>query len=172
LGRIQCRVLLPPRPRSRYFSSCTRHSGISHQKKLTNKRLASRAGEKEHDPISVSLPPFSKPIITLLKHSANRQCNFHKTRHFLSTLKDLFRIPDVIYTSSSILYFALQMPFAFRLTVPVLIGKEQVEPIGMEMNSLISYVRFEVFTSVTMKNGVLWEVTPCGYCKNRRFGGT
>jgi hypothetical protein len=23
-----------------------------------------------------------------------------------------------------------------------------------------------------MKNGVFWEVTPCGSCKNRRFGGT
>jgi hypothetical protein len=33
-------------------------------------------------------------------------------------------------------------------------------------------VRFEVFTVVTMKNGVFWDVTPCGSCKNRRFGGT
>jgi hypothetical protein len=23
-----------------------------------------------------------------------------------------------------------------------------------------------------MKNAVFWDVTPCGYCKNRRFGGT
>jgi hypothetical protein len=29
-------------------------------------------------------------------------------------------------------------------------------------------VRFEV----TMKNSVIWDVTPCGSCKNRRFGGT
>jgi hypothetical protein len=33
-------------------------------------------------------------------------------------------------------------------------------------------VRFEVFTAVTMKNGVFWVVTPCGSCKHRRFGGT
>jgi hypothetical protein len=33
-------------------------------------------------------------------------------------------------------------------------------------------VRFEVFTAVTMKNGVFWDVTPCGFYKNRRFGGT
>jgi hypothetical protein len=33
-------------------------------------------------------------------------------------------------------------------------------------------VRFEVFTAVTMKNGVFWDVTPCGSCKNWRFGGT
>jgi hypothetical protein len=31
------------------------------------------------------------------------------------------------------------------------------------------YVRFEVFTAVTMKNGVFWDFTPCGSCKNRRF---
>jgi hypothetical protein len=36
----------------------------------------------------------------------------------------------------------------------------------------IPYVRFEVFTAVTMKNGVVWVVMPCGSCKNRRFGGT
>jgi hypothetical protein len=33
-------------------------------------------------------------------------------------------------------------------------------------------VRFDVFTAVTMKNVVFWDVTPCGSCKNRRFGGT
>jgi hypothetical protein len=33
-------------------------------------------------------------------------------------------------------------------------------------------VRFEVFTAVTMKNSVFCDVTPCGSCKNRRFGGT
>jgi hypothetical protein len=37
---------------------------------------------------------------------------------------------------------------------------------------LMSVVRLEVFTAVTMKNGVFWDVTPCGSCKNRRFGGT
>jgi hypothetical protein len=36
----------------------------------------------------------------------------------------------------------------------------------------IYYVRFEVFTAVTMKNGVFWDVTPCDSCKNRRFEGT
>jgi hypothetical protein len=29
-------------------------------------------------------------------------------------------------------------------------------------------VRFEVFTAVTMKNGVFWVVTPCGSCATRR----
>jgi hypothetical protein len=29
-------------------------------------------------------------------------------------------------------------------------------------------VRFEVFTAVTVKNAVFWDVTPCGSCKNRQ----
>jgi hypothetical protein len=35
----------------------------------------------------------------------------------------------------------------------------------------IENVRFEVFTAVTMKNGIFWDVMPCGSCKNPRFGG-
>jgi hypothetical protein len=34
----------------------------------------------------------------------------------------------------------------------------------------IGYIRFEVSTAVTMKNVVFCDVTPCGSCKNRRFG--
>jgi hypothetical protein len=34
------------------------------------------------------------------------------------------------------------------------------------------FVRFEVFTAVTMKNGVFWVATPCDSCKNGRFGRT
>jgi hypothetical protein len=34
------------------------------------------------------------------------------------------------------------------------------------------HVRFEVFTAVTMNNGVFWDVTPFGSCNSRRFGGT
>jgi hypothetical protein len=34
----------------------------------------------------------------------------------------------------------------------------------------IRSVSFEVFTAVAVKNGDLWDVTPCGYCKNRLFG--
>jgi hypothetical protein len=29
-----------------------------------------------------------------------------------------------------------------------------------------------IFTAVTMKNAFFWDVTPCGSCKNRRFGGS
>jgi hypothetical protein len=51
--------------------------------------------------------------------------------------------------------------------------RKSVFAVVMEDNEgLQNYVRFEVFMAVTMKNGVFWDVTPCGSCKNRRFGGT
>jgi hypothetical protein len=33
-------------------------------------------------------------------------------------------------------------------------------------------VRSEVFTAVTRKNAVFWDVAPCRSCVNRRFRGT
>jgi hypothetical protein len=42
--------------------------------------------------------------------------------------------------------------------------------INFQRNKILP-VRLEVFTAVTIKNGVFWDVTPCGSCKNRRFGG-
>jgi hypothetical protein len=39
-------------------------------------------------------------------------------------------------------------------------------------NITLRYVRFEVFTAVTMKNAVFWHVAPCRYFVNQRFGGT
>jgi hypothetical protein len=33
------------------------------------------------------------------------------------------------------------------------------------------YVRFEVFTAVTMKKVISWDVTTCGSCKKRCFEG-
>jgi hypothetical protein len=42
----------------------------------------------------------------------------------------------------------------------------------LHVSTLNKIVRFEVFTAVTIKNGVFWDVTLCGSCKNGRFGGT
>jgi hypothetical protein len=33
-------------------------------------------------------------------------------------------------------------------------------------------IRFEVFTAVTVKNGVFWDVMLCGSCKNRCYVGS
>jgi hypothetical protein len=35
-----------------------------------------------------------------------------------------------------------------------------------------NFVRVEIFTAVTMKNSVVWDVTPYGSFKNRLFGGS
>jgi hypothetical protein len=42
----------------------------------------------------------------------------------------------------------------------------------LTLNRIWYSVSFEVFTAVTMENEVFWDVTPCGSCKNRLFGGT
>jgi hypothetical protein len=36
-----------------------------------------------------------------------------------------------------------------------------------ELDRLYNRVRFEVFTAVTIKNSVFWDVRQCGSCKNR-----
>jgi hypothetical protein len=35
----------------------------------------------------------------------------------------------------------------------------------------MKHAGFEVFMAVTMKNAILWDVAPCGFIINRRFGG-
>jgi hypothetical protein len=41
-----------------------------------------------------------------------------------------------------------------------------------EMQTVFHIVRYKVFTAVTTKNAVFWDVTPCGYCKNRSIERT
>jgi hypothetical protein len=44
--------------------------------------------------------------------------------------------------------------------------------IVQDKEQLSQNVRFEVFTAVTMKNGVFWDVAPCRSYVNQCFGGT
>jgi hypothetical protein len=44
---------------------------------------------------------------------------------------------------------------------------EFVRPLSDKMK-----LHFFAKALMNMKNGVFWVVTPCGSCKNRRFGGT
>jgi hypothetical protein len=39
------------------------------------------------------------------------------------------------------------------------------------MDSKAICVRLEVFTAVSVNNAVFWDVTQCGSCESRRFGG-
>jgi hypothetical protein len=43
---------------------------------------------------------------------------------------------------------------------------------GKDNETLDSVVGFEVFTAVTMKNAVSWDVAPCRFNVNRRFART
>jgi hypothetical protein len=43
---------------------------------------------------------------------------------------------------------------------------------GTQTERSLSCIRFEVFTAVTMKNVIFWDVTLCSSCNNRCFGGT
>jgi hypothetical protein len=63
------------------------------------------------------------------------------------------------------------------LTGWTLYQRPNVSPVKYELGLYIPeddilHIRFEVFTALTMKNGIVWDVTPCGSCKNRRFGET
>jgi hypothetical protein len=43
--------------------------------------------------------------------------------------------------------------------------------LGCQVQWLLTWTEvYETYMVVT--NGVFWDVTPCGSCKNRRFGGT
>jgi hypothetical protein len=42
----------------------------------------------------------------------------------------------------------------------------RIKLVAVGFNKMLVLVRFEDFTAVTMKNGVFWDVTPCGSCKN------
>jgi hypothetical protein len=46
--------------------------------------------------------------------------------------------------------------------IPTFLTLSQTNPVQTTTSS----VRLEVFTAVTMKNGVFWDVRPCGSCKN------
>jgi hypothetical protein len=59
-------------------------------------------------------------------------------------------------------YFHLLPSFTFLPFDHIRVSKSKTE----------NYVRFEVFTAVTVKNDVFWDVAPCRSCVNRRFGGT
>jgi hypothetical protein len=40
------------------------------------------------------------------------------------------------------------------------------------VKATLNFSGFEVFTAVTMKSVLFWDVALCGSCKNQHFGGT
>jgi hypothetical protein len=54
--------------------------------------------------------------------------------------------------------------------MPVQIG--YMNSVPRNANVSTNSVRFEVFTAVTMKTGVVWDVMPCVSSRKKRFGRT
>jgi hypothetical protein len=46
------------------------------------------------------------------------------------------------------------------------------EPHGVTSQKTPFFIVIAAKTSNLIKNGVFWDVTPRGFCKNRCFGGT
>jgi hypothetical protein len=69
-------------------------------------------------------------------------------------------------------------------TLPMLSTSALYSEISQPLQSYFSYtflafntLKHEIHIKISkfsliMKNGVFWDVMPCGSCKNRRFGGT
>jgi hypothetical protein len=66
----------------------------------------------------------------------------------------------------------LQASYKGRCEIWILINVNMLKPslfAQVHMDKIIGSVYKHPFI---LKNGVFWDVTPCGTCKNRRFGGT
>jgi hypothetical protein len=98
------------------------------------------------------------PIVQLLKHFSV----FYGTKNVITAYTRAFHLFPCRVTSiqSQSVPHSVQL----RLVLMSII-------LNLPAFQQISYIRYEVFTAVTTKNGVFWDVTPCGSCKNRRFGG-
>jgi hypothetical protein len=86
----------------------------------------------------------------------------------------MLAIKLVVNINEWVLVCSLMPPIVNHNSCPS--GKPSKSPKHRRKCSLsgtrIYHVRFEVFTAVTMKNGVFSDVMLCGSCKDRRFGGT
>jgi hypothetical protein len=86
-------------------------------------------------------------------------------------VKFLYSLPFVSYKSR--LGTDKQFHIYYKIHIYNLFCMQQAFGfVEWKINLKFNFVRFQVFTAVTMKNGVFWDVTPCGSCKNRCFGGT
>jgi hypothetical protein len=64
-------------------------------------------------------------------------------------------------------------PIIFAGDMNVITSNKNLDDFCMLSNKVVSF-RGKLFATnkLTLKNCVFWDVTPCGSCKNRRFGGT
>jgi hypothetical protein len=79
----------------------------------------------------------------------------------------LWRVPDCYELIKT---HELAGPAKWQLTLT----NDQSNAVAQAISRRLLTVRARVRAWVNTygKNGVFWDVTPCGSCKNRRFGGT
>jgi hypothetical protein len=131
---------------------------------------------------------FSVTTTRIYLHSRNLPCYYHQsdTRHFIFyNIKHLLMAAIVKVHSGysetqcwerlvihNFKYFGMclcQCTTHFCCNSHVYFGSQIIHFMRAKVEH---YVRLRVFTAVTMQNGVFCDVTPCGSCKNRCFGGT
>jgi hypothetical protein len=78
---------------------------------------------------------------------------------------DSFRLAHITLCSCYVVFFCVK--YVDRVPPSHVLSCTTQRPI---LNKLTIDVRFEVFTAVTVKNDVFWDVAPCRSCVNRCFG--
>jgi hypothetical protein len=85
---------------------------------------------------------------------------FNNMNHWVYELCEFWGVHDGDNEECRLLGYEIPV----RTSQKTLRLRYKVQPV----NALL---RLEIFTAASMKNGVFWDVKPCGFCKNRRFGG-
>jgi hypothetical protein len=78
------------------------------------------------------------------------------------------------WRSETFCLFGSRTHGAMSLAACTYVGNFSLRILNLDLHQKMNglYVSFEVFTAVTMKNAILWDVTPSRHSVNRRFGGT
>jgi hypothetical protein len=108
---------------------------------------------------------------SVTRHSATRNRRFVRD--------NIVRVSEQVQVTGALQYDAQAAGYQEATVSYSRIGCVGVGGIVWHVNSLpencllsISPIRFEMFTTVTMRNVVFWDVTPCSSCYNRLFVGT
>jgi hypothetical protein len=91
-------------------------------------------------------------------------CSFYVIRNFEGTYQLHLQGRKLVEQETCVLQMASHLGYIFLQNVDSSIDYTALYP-TIWQHSKINYVGI-------MKNGVFWDITPCGSCKNRRFGGT
>jgi hypothetical protein len=114
---------------------------------------------------------FSQSVILRVEIYSIKPCdnyNFHEWRlwqHESCTLKPQALRSKHLQNKESYEIFDVSTPVTMKNAAVWLDSSKIVNNVGRtESHVQLFFVRFEVFTAVTLKNNVFWGVIPCGSC--------